>query len=304
MYNNVKPHFHTVAETDSTNSYLKRLAAAGSVSPGYSLMAEVQTAGRGRGSRSWHSCRGGLTASYWIDLKAGLLRPEQLSVLPLTAGLAVIRAMDRLYRLRGGTENVSPLSLKWPNDIWAEDGKVGGILCELATEGGRPSGVIVGVGLNLRRIEADDNLRLLASSFAEAAGLLLEPEEVFTAVGESLYGICSELSSRGFVALASEWYGRCLHRDKFIKINIRPEAAESDGEAGRMEFRSEELAEIMALWESGKKFCFNDQNTVYGFTKGIAENGALQLQVPEWREDGSHAFSERIITMGDVSVNL
>lgn len=304
MYECVKMQPHIVRETDSTNSCLKRLADCGKLTPGFSLLAEVQTAGRGRGSRVWRSEKNaGMTASYWIDAGACLLKAEQLAALPLVSGLAVVRALDRLYGLHGGAENRSPVSLKWPNDIWASGGKLGGILCELISGGG-VFGVVSGIGLNLRSSSFDAKLRGRAVSFEEAAGQILKPEEVFEAVGERLFELCSELSASGFAGLASEWYGRCLHRDKFIKVNVKLEASENDGRAGHLDFGSRELAEVMERWQSGEKFCFSDQNTVYGFTKGIAENGGLLLQVPEWREDGSHAFSERLITMGDVSVNL
>jgi BirA family biotin operon repressor/biotin-[acetyl-CoA-carboxylase] ligase len=119
-------------EIDSTNTELMRRARAGQTEPTL-LVAEFQRAGRGRLGRSWSSKPGdSLTFSLGLPLQ-----PSDWSGLSLAVGLSLAEALHPDVRL------------KWPNDLWLRDCKLGGILVEVASSGGR-SHVVVGVGLNIR----------------------------------------------------------------------------------------------------------------------------------------------------------
>ncbi|MFJ9740293.1 biotin--[acetyl-CoA-carboxylase] ligase [Streptomyces sp. NPDC101166] len=129
-----------VPRTGSTNSDLVALAAAGKAGEGSVLVAEEQTAGRGRLDRQWSAPpRSGLFFSV-------LLRPAGIPVgrwgwLPLLTGVAVATGLSRA----AGVDT----ALKWPNDllvtVGGEERKAGGILAERAGE----DGVVVGVGINV-----------------------------------------------------------------------------------------------------------------------------------------------------------
>ncbi|MFF3739466.1 biotin--[acetyl-CoA-carboxylase] ligase [Streptomyces sp. NPDC002566] len=129
-----------VPRTGSTNSDLVALAAAGKADEGSVLVAEEQTAGRGRLDRQWSAPpRSGLFFSV-------LLRPARIPVgrwgwLPLLTGVAVATGLSRA----AGVDT----ALKWPNDllvtVGGEERKAGGILAERAGE----DGVVVGVGINV-----------------------------------------------------------------------------------------------------------------------------------------------------------
>lgn len=129
---------------DSTNDRLGALARAGAA-PWTVVLAEEQTAGRGRSGARWHSAPGeGLLLSVLLPTApAGV--PAHLT---LTVGLAVARAVD-------AAAGVSS-RIKWPNDVLVDDRKVAGILCETASGGPRgrsaatPGGVVAGVGINVR----------------------------------------------------------------------------------------------------------------------------------------------------------
>jgi BirA family transcriptional regulator, biotin operon repressor / biotin---[acetyl-CoA-carboxylase] ligase len=119
-------------EIDSSNSELMRRVRAGHHEPTL-LVAERQTAGRGRLGRVWQSNPGdSLTFSLSLPLS-----PRDWSGLSLAVGLSLA---ERLHPQVG---------LKWPNDLWWQDRKLGGILVEAASMGGH-SHVVVGVGLNIR----------------------------------------------------------------------------------------------------------------------------------------------------------
>ncbi len=119
-------------EIDSSNTELLRRARAGRTEPTL-LVAERQTAGRGRLGRPWQS-----TVSDSLTFSLGLpYAPRDWSGLSLAVGLSLA---DSLH---------PDIGLKWPNDLWWQDRKLGGILIEAATAGGQ-SQVVIGIGINIR----------------------------------------------------------------------------------------------------------------------------------------------------------
>ena len=124
-----------VAQVDSTNSELMRRARLGQTGP-VLLVAEQQTAGRGRLGREWQSRHGdSLTFSL-----GSMLAPVDWSGLSLAVGVCLAEALDPRIRL------------KWPNDLWLDDRKLGGILIETGSSGAGAGGcryAVVGVGINI-----------------------------------------------------------------------------------------------------------------------------------------------------------
>jgi BirA family biotin operon repressor/biotin-[acetyl-CoA-carboxylase] ligase len=125
-----------VAETGSTNADL--LARAPGLTAPVLLVAEHQTAGRGRAGRSWLSAPGhSLTFSLAWKFEGGL---QKLSGLPLAVGAALAETLGRLGQ---------PVQLKWPNDVLKDGDKLAGILVETASAGGGGVWAVIGIGLNL-----------------------------------------------------------------------------------------------------------------------------------------------------------
>jgi BirA family biotin operon repressor/biotin-[acetyl-CoA-carboxylase] ligase len=121
----------------STNDRAHQLADAGAEAMTV-VLADTQSAGRGRHGRTWASAAG---AGVWVSV---VLRPSDArttQVLALRTGMALA---DALEPLRG-----SALSLKWPNDLFAGDGKLAGILIEARWQDERPLWVVVGIGVNV-----------------------------------------------------------------------------------------------------------------------------------------------------------
>ncbi|PYP59320.1 MAG: biotin--[acetyl-CoA-carboxylase] ligase [Gemmatimonadetes bacterium] len=120
----------------STLDALHDLGAQGAVA-GTAVIAEEQTAGRGRDGRTWHSPAGGV----WLGV---LLRPGrvELGVMSVRVGLAVADAVDALL---GRPE----ARLKWPNDVLLAERKLAGILCEGRWQGEALQWLAVGVGVNV-----------------------------------------------------------------------------------------------------------------------------------------------------------
>ncbi len=117
---------HHIERTASTQLEARKLIAEGGAKTGDIVLANEQTAGRGRFGRTWISPNGGLYATVILPVTP---------LLSLKAGLAVVRVL-RSVGLDAG--------LKWPNDVMVEDRKIAGVLVE--TDGDRS---LVGIGLNL-----------------------------------------------------------------------------------------------------------------------------------------------------------
>jgi BirA family biotin operon repressor/biotin-[acetyl-CoA-carboxylase] ligase len=135
-----------VAETASTNADLLARAAAGEDIDGAVLIAEHQTAGRGRIGRRWQAAPlASITMSVGIAVKH--VPTDAWGWLPLAAGVAVVDAVAAVTDIDAG--------LKWPNDVLAGGGKLAGILSEASSPN---QAIVVGIGLNItmRSDEIDD----------------------------------------------------------------------------------------------------------------------------------------------------
>jgi BirA family biotin operon repressor/biotin-[acetyl-CoA-carboxylase] ligase len=127
-------------KTDSTNRVALELGHAGEAE-GAVVVAEEQSAGRGRAGRSWHSDRA--AGIYLTLLLRPKLAPVQAPLLTMMAGLSAHAAVEAVTGLA--------VDLKWPNDLILHGKKVGGILTEMHAEPGQVRFVIVGIGLNVNQ---------------------------------------------------------------------------------------------------------------------------------------------------------
>lgn len=125
-------------QIDSTNRYLVERAQTETIS-GLVCFAESQTAGKGRRGRQWVSPFG--SNIYLSILWHYENDPASIAGLSLAVGVAVIRALREL--------GLTDIGLKWPNDIYWADKKLGGILIEVSGESGGSCSAVVGLGLNL-----------------------------------------------------------------------------------------------------------------------------------------------------------
>jgi len=126
-------------QIESTNSYLVALTHADTKASGVLCVAEQQTAGKGRRGRQWVSPFGrNIYLSLLWKFQEG---SASLSGLSLAIGVAVIQAL-KLHGIKG-------VGLKWPNDIYWQQRKLGGILVEVSGESNGPCSAVIGLGLNL-----------------------------------------------------------------------------------------------------------------------------------------------------------
>jgi BirA family biotin operon repressor/biotin-[acetyl-CoA-carboxylase] ligase len=207
-------------EVDSTNTLL--LGRPGPPS-GFAdaALAELQTAGRGRQGRRWVSPFG---ASLALSLGWTFGAGERVdSTLSLAVGVAVCRALGGL--------GVRGIRLKWPNDVWFEDRKLGGVLVEARTGGGTAH-VVIGVGLNLhlsdesrRRIGAQVGTLELAALDA-ACPSPLSRNALAAALLSELLSMLLLFERHGFAAFRDEWRSLDALRGRPVQVLLARTAVE------------------------------------------------------------------------------
>lgn len=146
-------------KTDSTNRVALELGHAGEPEAAV-VLAEEQTAGRGRAGHSWHSERA--AGIYMTLLLRPKLAPVQAPVLTMMAGLSAHAAVEAVTGLA--------VDLKWPNDLMIRGKKAGGILTEMHAEPAQVQFVVVGIGLNVNQERFPSELGDLATSLRQEIG--------------------------------------------------------------------------------------------------------------------------------------
>ena len=141
------PRVELLESTTSTLDVAHRLAAEGAPA-GTLVIANEQTAGRGRGGKSWQSSPGG---GLWLTLIERPADNSGLGVLSLRVGLAAAEALDRFAP--------EPIRLKWPNDLYIDRAKLGGILVEARWREQAVEWVAIGLGVN---VQAPANVEMAA----------------------------------------------------------------------------------------------------------------------------------------------
>ena len=180
-----------VAQTGSTNADL--LARCAQLTRPSLLVAEHQTAGRGRAGRSWLSAPGD-SLTFSLAWKFNL-PPQRLLGLPLAVGVALAEALGALD---------VPVQLKWPNDLLRDGDKLGGILIETQGAAGGGTWAVIGIGLNLQM--PDDLEHRIGRAVAAAPGLArMERDVLMAALLDALAAAMEEFELAGFGPFRARW---------------------------------------------------------------------------------------------------
>jgi BirA family transcriptional regulator, biotin operon repressor / biotin---[acetyl-CoA-carboxylase] ligase len=182
--------FEWHAECGSTNDLAAERARAGAPA-GLVIVADAQTAGRGRLGRTWHSPA---EENLYLSIVLRPVRPaSEIPPITLLAGAAVARALRTL--------GLTP-RLKWPNDVELVDEtgrrrKVCGVLTEMASAGGSALHVVVGIGINANAVDFPPEIAGRATSLRRALGRAIERVELLAALLDAFEPLCGEFDRRG-----------------------------------------------------------------------------------------------------------
>jgi BirA family biotin operon repressor/biotin-[acetyl-CoA-carboxylase] ligase len=218
----------------STNTYFIDNKKETFINPTFCL-AEQQSAGKGRLGRVWHSPYG---RNIYLSCRWQLpCDVSKLSGLSLVVGIAVVHALEKILPKES-------FQLKWPNDVWHEGKKLGGILIEMLAEAHSNATVIIVIGLNVNMWQDDEKIDSPWRSLADITQKVLDRNK-----------IVSELVHQLTLALDSFMQEGCL--------NLKTEWQKYD-----------------ALWQ--KNITVNNVGSILeGLAHGIDETGALMLKQPD-----------------------
>ena len=196
-------------ETESTNIVAHEIAA--SVDEGTVVIAEAQTAGRGRLGRKWISPEGGIWFS--IILKPGI-QPSHAPRITLLAGVCVARTIRSLG---------IPAKIKWPNDILINGKKVCGILTEIRAEADLIDYLIVGIGIdaNVDTESFPDDIRDSSTSLKKEKGAKINRAGFVRKLLEEFDELYLKFQDEGFKSILEEWRNMSATIGEWVKITTQ-----------------------------------------------------------------------------------
>jgi BirA family transcriptional regulator, biotin operon repressor / biotin---[acetyl-CoA-carboxylase] ligase len=185
----------------------------------YAVAAELQTNGRGRRGRQWHSGLGdGLTFSLLWQFQQGA---SSLSGLSLAVGVAIMRALE--------SSGIKGASLKWPNDVMFNFCKLAGILIELQGDMFGPTVAVIGVGVNLKlpkNVQA--RIDQGATDVYAINGELSDRNKLLAALLMNLAIVLKEFEQRGLAPFMEEWAKYHIFENKPVTVRL-PDGSIQEG---------------------------------------------------------------------------
>ncbi len=196
------------SSVDSTNAEMFRRLDADVKAP-FVLLAERQTAGRGRRGRVWASpFAENLYCSLVLRVDGGMSQVEALS---LTVGLAVAKALKAC--------GLKEVGLKWPNDVLSAGQKISGILLELAGDPADVCHVVIGIGINVNMmIDTSAMIDQPWTSMRQSLGQMVDRNELAARLLLQLHECLSRHWQGGFSGLREEWESMHLWRGRNVAL--------------------------------------------------------------------------------------
>lgn len=223
----------TLKKVDSTNSYLKNLLSNSTPTPtGTVILAENQFAGRGQFNNSWQA-KSGKNLTFSLLLRPLFLEPSRI----FTLNVAISVAINDVLRKYTGDD----CKVKWPNDIYYRNKKMGGILIESSLRGRSVKNAIVGIGINVNEVYVD----------------VISDHRI------SLKGICGRPLNRNLIL---KQLFQAIQR-RYIELE----------EGNYKELSAEYHARLMGINE--KRLFQINGNMVSGTIRGVTDTGTLNLEI-------------------------
>lgn len=196
----------------STNDRAIELVPSEKLETPFVVLADHQSAGRGRGANAWWSAPGSLTFSVIVDTASHQIPAERLSLVSLAAGLAVSEALTDA--LPG-----SALRLKWPNDVFLNGRKASGLLVEVPST--KTERIVIGIGINVNNslVDASEELQNRATSLVDVSGTPHDRTDVMIRVLQRLEASLALLADDG-PRLLDNWRAYCLLTGRSVLLRV------------------------------------------------------------------------------------
>lgn len=193
---------------DSTNVKAKQLANEGK-NQNLLVLAEEQTAGRGRRGRGWSSPKG---SGIWMSLLLHpQIAPQNASMLTLVSALALVKAIKEVTQLEA--------QIKWPNDIILNGKKVCGILTEMSSEVDYIHYVVIGIGINANTTEFPEEIQPIATSLQLAGNKEVNRAELVAVIMKHFERYYERfIKTEDMRELQEEYNNSLVHKNQNVKI--------------------------------------------------------------------------------------
>lgn len=199
---------YTFETIDSTNNCGKVLASIGATE-GIVVIAEEQTAGKGRLGRTWQANPGeNLTFSL---LLRPLVSPDTLNLLPLYIAVTVAEAIERVSNLQ--------VECKWPNDLLVNNKKIGGILIEGSVKENIVEHVVIGLGINVNQTQFSGGFKTQATSLRLESRQQIDRSKLFREIISSLETQYKNYAKTAFRSVVPLWEKRSTMQNKSILVS-------------------------------------------------------------------------------------
>ena len=221
---------------DSTNQYAKRIAEEGAPD-GTLIIADEQTAGKGRSGRTWVTPPAEAIA--FTLLLRPKLSPDRISMVTLVMGLAVTNAVNSLYGVSAG--------IKWPNDVVIKGRKLCGILTEMSAEVRQVNYIVIGVGINANLTSFPEEIREIATSLRLELGYDINRAELIARVMAEFERLYAEFEAQGDLgAVMQEYNELCLNAGSKVRV------LDPNGEYTGTSCGINSMGELLVETEDGK----------------------------------------------------
>jgi BirA family biotin operon repressor/biotin-[acetyl-CoA-carboxylase] ligase len=159
------PHSY-LKETDSTNAEALRILSKTKPADGFMVFADYQTAGRGQYGRNWHS-EAGKNLLFSLIFENLNFKAEELFRIHVATSLSILSILKN--------EGLESLAVKWPNDIYCQGKKLGGLLVQNQFKGKQCESSIIGIGLNVNQQQFPSDLNACSLSLLTGKTYEREP---------------------------------------------------------------------------------------------------------------------------------
>lgn len=205
---------HYYETIGSTNDEAVRLGMKGSPE-GTALVAETQSAGKGRMRRAWHSPPG--ANIYTSIILRPQFEPDRAPQISLAAGVAVAETLNPYCP--------GDVCLKWPNDVLINEKKVCGILTQMKMSGSAIDFVVVGIGINVNwnHEQFPEDIQSMATSVSIEAGREISRLELIIRLYENMAKCYRELAQNGFAPIREKWLGLTSMIGKPVSVMFQKE---------------------------------------------------------------------------------